>query len=94
MRMMNSKYLTQRHAQCALRVMSKKLKKCTDQIDLSCFLGNLRRDDRDNGRDCWRISDGNNFRVRGNNFYHDKSKISAGTHLMELVVVDWFKDTK
>ncbi|KAL7166663.1 hypothetical protein ACSBR2_037348 [Camellia fascicularis] len=69
-------------------------KECTDQIDLSCFSGNLRRDDRDNGRDCWRISDGNNFRVRGNNFYHDKSKISAGKHLMELVGVDWFKDTK
>ncbi|KAL7187987.1 hypothetical protein ACSBR1_037930 [Camellia fascicularis] len=67
---------------------------CTDQIDLSCFSGNLRCDDRDNGCDCWRISDGNKFRVRGNNFYHDKSKISASKHLMELVAVDWFKDTK
>ncbi|KAK9267056.1 hypothetical protein L1049_003605 [Liquidambar formosana] len=66
----------------------------TDQIDLSCFLGNLRRDDRDNGRDCWRISDGNNFRVRGRNFCYDKTKIPAGKHLMDLVAVDWFKDTK
>ncbi|GMP95303.1 hypothetical protein CsSME_00044399 [Camellia sinensis var. sinensis] len=47
---------------------------CTDQIDLSCFSGNLRHDDRDNGRDCW--------------------KIPAGKHLMDLVAVDWFKDTK
>ncbi|KAL6985649.1 Protein ENHANCED DISEASE RESISTANCE 2 [Sarracenia purpurea var. burkii] len=67
---------------------------CTGQIDLSCFSGNLRRDDRDNGRNCWRVSDGNNFRVRSKNFCHDKSKIPAGKHLMELVAVDWFKDTK
>ncbi|XP_058084403.1 protein ENHANCED DISEASE RESISTANCE 2-like [Magnolia sinica] len=65
-----------------------------DQIDLSCFSGNLRRDDRDNSRDCWRISDGNNFRVRSKNFSFDKSKIPAGKHLMELVAVDWFKDVK
>ncbi|KAG5540382.1 hypothetical protein RHGRI_020564 [Rhododendron griersonianum] len=67
---------------------------CTDQIDLSCFSGNLRHDDRDNGRDCWKISDGNNFRVRSKNFCYDKSKIPAGKHLMDLVAVDWFKDTK
>ncbi|GFZ08633.1 similar to ENHANCED DISEASE RESISTANCE 2 [Actinidia rufa] len=67
---------------------------CSGQIDLSSFSGNLRRDDRDNGRDCWRISDGNNFRVRSKNFCYDKSKIPAGKHLMELVAVDWFKDTK
>ncbi|XAR70714.1 hypothetical protein NMG60_11027674 [Bertholletia excelsa] len=66
----------------------------SDQIDLSCFSGNLRRDDQDNGRDCWRISDGNNFRVRSKNFCYDKSKVPAGKHLMELVAVDWFKDTK
>ncbi|KAL6905412.1 hypothetical protein ACP4OV_003013 [Aristida adscensionis] len=64
------------------------------QIDLSGFSGNLRRDDRDNSRDCWRISDGNNFRVRSKNFVYDKSKIPAGKPLMELVAVDWFKDTK
>ncbi|KAG6791945.1 hypothetical protein POTOM_001080 [Populus tomentosa] len=65
-----------------------------DQIDLSCFSGNLRRDDRDNARDCWRISDGNNFRVRSRRFCFDKSKVPAGKHLMDLVAVDWFKDTK
>ncbi|CAN6283750.1 unnamed protein product [Urochloa humidicola] len=64
------------------------------QIDLSGFSGNLRRDDRDNSRDCWRISDGNNFRVRSKNFVYDKSKVPAGKPLMELVAVDWFKDTK
>ncbi|KAJ7953362.1 ENHANCED DISEASE RESISTANCE 2 [Quillaja saponaria] len=66
----------------------------TDQIDLSCFSGNLRHVDRDNARDCWRISDGNNFRVRSKRFCYDKSKIPAGKHLMDLVAVDWFKDTK
>ncbi|XVF52103.1 hypothetical protein PTKIN_Ptkin04bG0238200 [Pterospermum kingtungense] len=65
-----------------------------EQIDLSCFAGNLRRDDRDKSRDCWRISDGNNFRVRSKHFCYDKSKIPAGKHLMDLVAVDWFKDTK
>ncbi|GAY62533.1 hypothetical protein CUMW_218570 [Citrus unshiu] len=53
-----------------------------DQIDLSCFSGNLRHNDRDNARDCWKLSDGNNFRI------------PAGKHLMDLVAVDWFKDTK
>uniref|UniRef100_A0A2P2L3K4 Lipid binding protein n=1 Tax=Rhizophora mucronata TaxID=61149 RepID=A0A2P2L3K4_RHIMU len=70
------------------------LEEPADQLDLSCFSGNLRRDDRDNARDCWRISDGKNFRVRSKNFCYDKSKISAGKHLMDLVAVDWFKDTK
>ncbi|XP_021289036.1 protein ENHANCED DISEASE RESISTANCE 2 [Herrania umbratica] len=65
-----------------------------EKIDLSCFSGNLRRDDRDNSRDCWRISDGNNFRVRSKHFCYDKTKIPAGKHLMDLVAVDWFKDTK
>lgn len=45
-------------------------------IDLSCFSGNLRRDDRENARDCWRISEGNNFRVRSKHFCFDKSKVS------------------
>ncbi|CAL4932532.1 unnamed protein product [Urochloa decumbens] len=66
----------------------------SDKIDLSGFSGNLRRDDRDNSRDCWRISDGNNFRVRSKTFVYDKSKVPAGKPLMELVAVDWFKDTK
>ncbi|KAJ6703861.1 ENHANCED DISEASE RESISTANCE-RELATED [Salix viminalis] len=65
-----------------------------NQIDLSCFSGNLRRDDHDNTRDCWRISDGNNFRVRSKHFCFDKSKVHAGKHLLDLVAVDWFKDTK
>lgn len=64
------------------------------QFDLSCFSGNLRRDDRDKARDCWNISDGNNFRVRSKHFCYDKTKIPAGKHLMDLVAVDWFKDTK
>ncbi|KAK4349577.1 hypothetical protein RND71_032332 [Anisodus tanguticus] len=65
-----------------------------EHIDLSTFSGNLRHDDCDNGRDCWTISDGNNFRVRGKNFCSDKTKVSAGRPLMDLVAVDWFKDTK
>ncbi|CAI9772073.1 unnamed protein product [Fraxinus pennsylvanica] len=65
-----------------------------DQIDLSIFSGNLRRDDNDKGRDCWTLSDGNNFRVRSKSFCYDKSKIPAGKHLMDLVAVDWLKDTK
>ncbi|EEC67085.1 hypothetical protein OsI_33873 [Oryza sativa Indica Group] len=66
----------------------------SDQIDVSGFSGNLRRDDRDNTRDCWRMSDGNNFRVRSKTFIYDKSKIPAGKPLMKLVAVDWFKDMK
>uniref|UniRef100_M1BKX4 Lipid binding protein n=1 Tax=Solanum tuberosum TaxID=4113 RepID=M1BKX4_SOLTU len=65
-----------------------------EHIDMSTFSGNLRHDDSDNGRDCWTISDGNNFRVRGKNFCSDKTKVSAGKSLMDLVAVDWFKDTK
>ncbi|GER56245.1 enhanced disease resistance 2 [Striga asiatica] len=65
-----------------------------EQIDLSIFSGNLRRDDHDKSRNCWTISDGNNFRVRSKRFCYDKSKIPAGKHLMDLVAVDWFKDTK
>ncbi|XP_062147048.1 protein ENHANCED DISEASE RESISTANCE 2 [Alnus glutinosa] len=65
-----------------------------DQIDLSCFSGNLRRNDLDNARNCWKISEGNNFRVRSKHFCFDKTKIPAGKHLLDLVAVDWFKDTK
>ncbi|XP_038877165.1 protein ENHANCED DISEASE RESISTANCE 2 [Benincasa hispida] len=65
-----------------------------DRIDLSSFSGNIRYDDRDGSRDCWRISDGNNFRVRSKTFCFDKTKIPAGKHLMDLVAVDWLKDTK
>ncbi|KAH8499681.1 hypothetical protein H0E87_015059 [Populus deltoides] len=69
-------------------------KQPVDQIDLSCFSGNLCRDDHDNAHDCWQISAGDNFRVRSKHFFHDKSKVPAGKHLMDLVAVDWFKDTK
>ncbi|CAA0812055.1 Protein ENHANCED DISEASE RESISTANCE 2 [Striga hermonthica] len=65
-----------------------------EQIDLSIFSGNLRRDGHDKSRNCWTVSDGNNFRVRSKRFCYDKSKIPAGKHLMDLVAVDWFKDTK
>lgn len=46
-------------------------------IDLSCFWGNLRHDDNENARNCWRISDGNNFKVRGKSFCEDKRKVSS-----------------
>ncbi|KAH9321102.1 hypothetical protein KI387_015741, partial [Taxus chinensis] len=66
----------------------------TDALDLSCFSGTLRRDDRDKGRDCWTIPEANNFRVRSKHFSFDKSKVPAGQYLMQLVAVDWFKDVK
>ncbi|KAL3635776.1 Protein ENHANCED DISEASE RESISTANCE 2 [Castilleja foliolosa] len=65
-----------------------------EPIDLSIFSGNLRRDVHDKARNCWTVSDGSNFRVRSKRFCYDKSKIPAGKHLMDLVAVDWFKDTK
>ncbi|KAF2533902.1 hypothetical protein F2Q70_00032789 [Brassica cretica] len=64
------------------------------KIDLSCFSGNLKRNENENARNCWRTSDGNNFKVRSKNFCDDKRKIPAGKHLMDLVAVDWFKDSK
>lgn len=67
---------------------------CADEIDLSCFSGNLRHDDMEKSRDCWKVSEGSNFRVRGKNFCYDKFKVPSGKHLTELVAVDWFKDTK
>ncbi|KAL2901258.1 Protein ENHANCED DISEASE RESISTANCE 2 [Bienertia sinuspersici] len=66
----------------------------TDQIDVTMFSGSLRRDDNENARNCWRISDGNNFKVRSKGYSRDKSKVPAGKHLMDLVAVDWFKDSK
>ncbi|KAL8170552.1 hypothetical protein V2J09_022356 [Rumex salicifolius] len=64
------------------------------KIDLSCFLGNLRHDSHENARNCWKVSEGNNFKVRSKNFFYNKSKVQSGRHLMDLVAVDWFKDTK
>lgn len=58
------------------------------QIDLSCFSGNLRRDDTDNSRDCWRISDGNNFKVRGKNFCIDKTKVNRYSIFCVSVLVN------
>ncbi|XP_024005063.1 protein ENHANCED DISEASE RESISTANCE 2 [Eutrema salsugineum] len=63
-------------------------------IDLSCFSGNLKRNENENARNCWRTSDGNNFKVRSKSFCDNKRKIPAGKHLMDLVAVDWFKDSK
>ncbi|KAK6158470.1 hypothetical protein DH2020_005784 [Rehmannia glutinosa] len=59
-------------------------------------------EDKRTARNCWTLSDGSNFRVRSKHFCYDKSKnfcniflkITAGKHLMDLVAVDWFKDTK
>lgn len=66
----------------------------TDALDLSCFSGSLRRDDRDTGRDCWTIPDAKSFRVRSKRFTFDGSKVPAGQPLMQLVAVDWFKGVK
>lgn len=66
----------------------------TDALDLSCFSGSLRRDDRDTGRDCWMIPDAKSFRVRSKRFIFDGSKVPAGQPLMQLVAVDWFKGVK
>ncbi|XP_042022598.1 protein ENHANCED DISEASE RESISTANCE 2-like [Salvia splendens] len=63
-------------------------------LDMNFYFGNLRRDDQENARNCWTLSDGNNFRVRGKNFFSDKSKTAGGKHLMDLVATDWFKSTK
>uniref|UniRef100_A0A166F4Z1 START domain-containing protein n=1 Tax=Daucus carota subsp. sativus TaxID=79200 RepID=A0A166F4Z1_DAUCS len=57
-----------------------------DELDLSCFSGNLRQDDSENGRDCWRIADGNNFRVRSKRFCYDKSKVASDKGYFSLVV--------
>ncbi|ONK58899.1 uncharacterized protein A4U43_C08F870 [Asparagus officinalis] len=68
--------------------------KSSDQIDMSCFSGNLRWNDDDKGRNCWKISDGDNFKIRSKNFASDKSKVPGGKPIMELVAVDWLKDMK
>ncbi|EPS70366.1 hypothetical protein M569_04394, partial [Genlisea aurea] len=70
------------------------LEETQDALDVSAFAGNIRRDDDEKARNCWTLSDGSNFRVRSKNYCHDRSKTPAGKHLMDLVAVDWFKDTK
>lgn len=47
----------------------------TDQIDFSIFSGNLQHDDHDDARNSWKISEGNNFKVRSKTFCQDKSKV-------------------
>ncbi|XP_059275548.1 protein ENHANCED DISEASE RESISTANCE 2-like isoform X5 [Lycium ferocissimum] len=61
------------------------LKEPLEQIDLSIFSGNLQRNDNDNGRNCWQISDGNNFRVRSRNFCYDKSEVASEKGLFSLL---------
>lgn len=56
-----------------------------EHIDMSTFSGNLRHDDSDNGRDCWTISDGKNFRVRGKNFCTDKTKVLIALFLQYVL---------
>lgn len=68
--------------------------KYSDPIDLSCFSGIIPRDTNEKSRNCWAVPDSNIFKVRSKNFSYDKSKVSAGKYLMELVAADWFKDTK
>lgn len=53
-------------------------------IDLSCFSGNLKRNENENARNCWRTSDGNNFKVRGKNFSVEKRKV--GTLFVLLII--------
>ncbi|CAL5045365.1 unnamed protein product [Urochloa decumbens] len=68
--------------------------KSSDPIDLSWFSGIIRQDANEKSRNCWAVPDNKIFKVRSKNFPHDKSKVPAGKYLMELVAVDWFKDTK
>lgn len=51
------------------------------ELDMNFYFGNLRRDDQENARNCWTLSDGNNFRVRGKNFCSDKSKVYNNFHI-------------
>ncbi|KAG2608999.1 hypothetical protein PVAP13_4KG003362 [Panicum virgatum] len=68
--------------------------KSSDPIDLSWFSGIIRQDANEKSCNCWTVPDSKIFKVRSKNFPHDKSKVPAGKYLMELVAIDWFKDTK
>nr|CAB3466769.1 unnamed protein product [Digitaria exilis] len=68
--------------------------KSSDPIDLSWFSGIIRHDANEKSRNCWAVPDSKIFKVRSKNFPHDKSKVPAGKYLMDLVAIDWFKDTK
>ncbi|KAL2609496.1 hypothetical protein R1flu_028069 [Riccia fluitans] len=63
-------------------------------LDLSTVSGTLKKGHVETGRNCWSIPSGNLFRVRSKRFLVDRSKCPAGEPLMELLAVDWFKDTK
>ncbi|XP_015694371.2 protein ENHANCED DISEASE RESISTANCE 2-like [Oryza brachyantha] len=68
--------------------------KYSDPIDLSFFSGIIRQDANEKSRNCWTVPDSKLFKVRSENFPHDKSKVPATKYLMELVAIDWFKDIK
>ncbi|KAK3131453.1 hypothetical protein QOZ80_6AG0506650 [Eleusine coracana subsp. coracana] len=68
--------------------------KNSDPIDLSCFSSIICQDANEKNRNCWTVPDSKIFKVRSKNFPHDKSKVPAGKYLMELVAIDWLKDTK
>lgn len=65
-----------------------------EALDWSAFPSSVSRDDRENARNCWSIPNGNNFRVRSKLFSFDRSKVPAGESLLQLVSVDWLKDTE
>ncbi|CAM6008576.1 unnamed protein product [Sphagnum balticum] len=65
-----------------------------EAIDLPLFSGSLSKGAHDTGKNCWSIPEKDSFRVRSKRFLVDKSKIPAGEPLMQLVAVDWFKDSK
>ncbi|CAK9190399.1 unnamed protein product [Sphagnum jensenii] len=64
-----------------------------EAINLSLFSGSLSKGAHDTGKNCWSIPENNSFRVRSKRFLVDKSKTPAGEPLMQLVAVDWFKDS-
>eukprot|EP00249_Psilotum_nudum_P019346 c27207_g1_i1 orf=227-2404(+) len=66
----------------------------THAFDSSVFHGTLSRDDRESACNCWSIPSGNSFQVRSKRFLVDRSKIPAGESLLQLVALDWFKDSK
>jgi hypothetical protein len=57
-----------------------------EKIDSSVFSGNLRKDDNEKSRDCWTLSDGNNFRVRSKDFLYDR-KNKVLFHLLVKVLL-------
>ncbi|CAM6126377.1 unnamed protein product [Calypogeia fissa] len=65
-----------------------------EPFDLSIFSGTLKRGDVETGRNCWSIPSGHLFRVRSKRFLVDRSKCPAGDPMLQLVAVDWFKDSR